>query len=109
MFGPEDRAASNHLPFSLLGFDDYLGFGVWVLEFAAATAFFAASAKSSAAMTARPESAINFFPASTLVPSSLTTNGTGSFTAFTALMIPWAMTSHFIMPPKMLTRIAFTF
>src|SRR5207248_3288048 len=43
---------------------------------AAFTAFCAASAKSSAAMTARPESAIIFFPASTFVPSSRTISGT---------------------------------
>src|SRR3979411_1595656 len=37
---------------------------IWDLELAAATAFCAASAKSSAAMTAMPDCAINFFPAS---------------------------------------------
>src|SRR4029077_19887300 len=71
---------------------------------AAFTAFCAASAKSSAAMTARPESAINFFPASTFVPSSRTTSGTDNFNVFAALMIPSAMMSHFMIPPKMLTR-----
>src|SRR6267143_5925392 len=76
---------------------------------AAFTAFCAASAKSSAVMTARSESAINFFPASTFVPSSRTINGTDNFNVFAALMIPCAMMSHFMIPPKMLTRIAFTF
>src|SRR5262249_40206954 len=55
---------------------------------AALTAFWAASAKSSAAMTARPESAINFFPASTFVPSSRTINGTDNFSVVAALIIP---------------------
>src|SRR4029450_8168495 len=76
---------------------------------AAFMAFCAASAKSSAAITARPESAINFFPASTFVPSSRTTSGTDSFNVFAALMIPSAMMSYFMIPPKMLTKIAFTF
>src|SRR6267378_4047071 len=54
------------LGFWILGFAEYcLGFGVWDLELAALTAFWAASARSSAAMTARPDCAINFFPAST--------------------------------------------
>ena len=44
----------------------------------AATTFFAASARSSAAMIGRFDSESSFFPAATLVPSSLTTSGTGS-------------------------------
>src|SRR5262249_18260793 len=50
-----------------------------LLPLAAFTTFCAASAKSSAAITARPESAINFFPVSTFVPSSRTTSGTDNF------------------------------
>ena len=48
-------------------------------------------------------------PSSTFVPSSRTTSGTASPTSFAAATTPFAMTSHFMMPPKMLTRIAFTF
>ena len=62
-----------------------------------------------AAITAKPDSAIILFPASTLVPSSLTISGIGRFTALTAFTMPCASTSHFMIPPKMLTRIAFTF
>src|SRR5438876_4969429 len=71
------------LGFWILGFAEYcFGFGSWafglavVAWLAAASTFCAASARSSAAITARPDSAINFFPASTFVPSSLTTSGT---------------------------------
>src|SRR4030081_167928 len=99
----------SQISFLVLGFEVYLGFGFGDLELAAATAFCAASAKSSAAMTAMPDCAINFCPASTFVPSNRTTSGTDSFTAFAALMIPCATTSTFMIPPKMLTRIAFTF
>src|SRR6266487_2692304 len=76
---------------------------------AAFTTFCAASARSSAVITGRPDSAINFLPNSTFVPSRRTTSGTDSFTVLAALMMPCAMTSHFMMPPNMLTRIAFTF
>src|SRR5205814_7182126 len=79
------------------------------LPFAAATAFCAASARSSAAIRVRPLSFSKCFPFSTLVPSSLTTSGTDNFNVFAALMMPWAMTSHLMMPPNILTRIAFTF
>ena len=50
-----------------------------------------------------------FLPASTLVPSSRTTSGTFRPTSFTAATTPSAMMSHFMMPPKMLTRMPFTF
>src|SRR5206468_7228191 len=68
------------------------------LALAALTTFCAASARSSAVITGRPESAINFLPPSTFVPSSLTTSGTDSFTVFAALTMPCAMTLHFIIP-----------
>src|SRR4029077_8523405 len=104
------------LGFWILGFAEYcLGFGSWALELAvvaclaAATTFCAASARSCAAITARNDSAINCYPASTFVHSSLTTSGTGKCTFFISLMIPCAITSHRIIPPKMFTRIAFTF
>ena len=48
-------------------------------------------------------------PSSTLVPSSRTTSGTRRPTSFTASTTPAAITSHFMMPPKMLTRMPFTF
>ena len=50
-----------------------------------------------------------FLPSSTLVPSSRTTSGTFRPTSFTAATTPSAITSHFMMPPKMLTRMPFTF
>src|SRR5947209_810656 len=93
----------------LFEFGCYLGFGFWALELTAATTFLAASAKSPAIITAKPDWMISRLPASRFVPSSLTTSGTRKFTLLTALMIPCAITSHFMMPPKMLTRIAFTF
>src|SRR5207253_9680188 len=106
---PIDHVVPRRLPFGELGFVLYLGFGDWDLELAAETAFCAASARSSAAINASPLSFNNCFPLSTFVPSRRTTSGTVSFTVFAALMIPCAITSHFMMPPKMLTRIAFTF
>ena len=48
-------------------------------------------------------------PSSTLVPSSRTTSGTCSPTSFTAATTPAAMMSHFMIPPKMFTRMPFTF
>jgi hypothetical protein len=45
---------------------------------------------------------------SALVPVSLTTIGTLTSTYVAALMIPSAITSHFIIPPKILTKIALT-
>src|SRR6267378_8264579 len=95
-----------------VGFSSYLGFGFWDLEPAAAaalTAFCAASARSSAGISSTPLFFKSCFPFSTFVPSSLTTTGTESFTVFAALIIPCAITSTFMIPPKILTRIAFTF
>src|SRR5713101_3874384 len=74
--------------------------------FAAATTFCAASAMFLAEMIGRPESARIFLPSSTLVPSSRTTSGTRRLTCLAAATTPAAITSHFMMPPKMLTRIA---
>src|SRR5262245_950908 len=77
--------------------------------FTAATAFLAASSRSSAGMTARPDSAKSSLPRATLVPSSRTINGTAIWVACAAAMMPSAMMSQRMMPPKMLTRMAFTF
>src|SRR5882672_1748848 len=74
---------------------------------AAATTFFPASAMLLAEMIGSPESARIFLPRSTLVPSRRTTSGTRRLTCFAAATTPAAITSHFMMPPKMLTRIAF--
>ena len=62
-----------------------------------------------AVVTARPDSASIFLPSSTLVPSRRTTSGTFRPTCLTAAMTPSAMVSHFMMPPKMLTKMPFTF
>ena len=42
------------------------------------------------------------------MPSSRTTSGTLRLTSFAAATTPVAIMSHFMMPPKMLTRIAFS-
>ena len=60
-----------------------------------------------AEMIGRPDSARIFLPRSTFVPSRRTTSGTFSETCFAAATTPLAITSHFMMPPKMFTRIAF--
>src|SRR5918994_163990 len=73
------------------------------------TIFWAASSRSSAGITLRPDSRMICLPSSTLVPSRRTTSGTCRPTVFTAAITPRAMTSHFMMPPKMLTRMPFTF
>src|ERR1043166_2590660 len=73
------------------------------------TTFCAASASESAVMIGRPLSWRIFFPSSTFVPSSRTTSGTSTLTCLTAVRMPLAITSHFMMPPKMLTRMPFTF
>jgi hypothetical protein len=73
------------------------------------TIFCAASSRSSAGITLRPDSRMICLPSSTLVPSRRTTRGTCRPTVFTAAITPRAMTSHFMMPPKMLTRMPFTF
>ncbi|ENN89595.1 hypothetical protein RHSP_59733 [Rhizobium freirei PRF 81] len=72
------------------------------------TIFWAASSRSSAEMTLRPDSLMIFLPSSTLVPSRRTTSGTFRPTSLTAASTPSAMTSHFMMPPKMLTRMPWT-
>jgi hypothetical protein len=61
-----------------------------------------------AGVMARPLSASSRLPSSTLVPSRRTTSGTLRPSFFVALITPCAMTSHFMMPPKMLTKMPFT-
>src|SRR6476646_1316188 len=77
--------------------------------FAALTAFSAASARSSAVINARPLSLSSCLPFFIFVPSSRTTNGTERCTVLAALIIPCAITSHCMIPPKILTKIASTF
>ena len=48
-------------------------------------------------------------PSSALVPSRRTTRGTFSPTSFTAAITPSAIVSQRMMPPKMLTRMPWTF
>src|SRR5688572_4712903 len=79
------------------------------LPFTAATTFCAASAMLSAEMISRPESRRIFLPRSSFVPFMRTTRGMESLTSRAAATTPVAMVSHFMMPPKMLTRIALTF
>src|SRR5262245_32315137 len=74
----------------------------------AATTFLAASSRSLAAMTLRPDSFRIFLPSSTLVPSSRTTSGTSRPTSLTAAITPSAMMSQRMMPPKILTRMPWT-
>src|SRR5690606_23605851 len=76
--------------------------------FTAATILRAASSRSSAAMTLRPDCEMMLLPFSTLVPSRRTTCGTCSPTSLTAATTPSAITSHRMMPPKMFTRIPCT-
>src|SRR5205823_614718 len=85
------------------------GFFFAAFFFTAATTFFPASAIVSAGMIGRPESLRIFLPRSSLVPFMRTTSGTERFTSLAAPTTPSAMVSHFMMPPKMLTRIALTF
>ena len=49
------------------------------------------------------------FPASTFVPSNLTTSGTFKPTSLTAATTPSAITSHLMIPPKIFTKIPLTF
>src|SRR5262245_8080033 len=77
--------------------------------FTAATAFLAASSRSSAETMARPDSASSSLPRATLVPSSRTINGTAIWVSRAAAMMPSAMMSQRMIPPKMLTRTALTF
>ena len=60
----------------------------------------------SAEMMVNPESARICLPIFTLVPSRRTTNGTVSCTSRAACTTPSAITSHLMIPPKILTRIA---
>src|SRR6185312_2093573 len=83
--------------------------GHYAAPLTALTIFCAASSRSSPEVTLSPDSLMIFLPRSTLVPSSRTTSGTFSPTSFTAATTPSAITSHFMMPPKMLTRMPFTF
>src|SRR5580693_3263938 len=82
--------------------------GHYAASFTALTIFCAASSRSSAEVTLRFDLAMMSLPRSTLVPSSRTTSGTRKPTSFTAATTPSAITSHFMMPPKMLTRMPFT-
>src|SRR5262249_21218276 len=75
----------------------------------ALTIFSAPSAMLSAGMIARPLDSSIFFPSSTLVPSRRQTTGTFRPSSFAAAMTPSAMTSHFMIPPKIFTKIALTF
>src|ERR1039458_648563 len=83
--------------------------GHYAASFTALTIFCAASSRSSADVTLSLDSAMIFLPRSTLVPSRRTTSGTFNPISFTAATTPSAITSHFMMPPKMLTRMPFTF
>src|SRR6201994_1940149 len=74
----------------------------------ALTIFCAASSRSSAEVTLSLESAMIFLPRSTFVPSSRTTSGTLRPDSLTAATTPSAITSQRMMPPKMLTRMPFT-
>src|ERR1700687_4344700 len=82
--------------------------GHYAASFTALTIFCAASSRALADVTLSLDSAIIFLPRSTLVPSRRTTSGTFNPTSFTAGTTPSAITSHFMMPPKILTRIPLT-
>ena len=75
----------------------------------ASTIFLAASDKSSAGIIFKPDLLNIFFPCSKLVPANLTTSGTDNFVSFAAAITPSAMTSHFIIPPKIFIKIPLTF
>jgi hypothetical protein len=55
-------------------------------------------------MMGRPLSASIFLPSSSFVPFMRTTKGTFRLVALQAVITPVAMVSHFMMPPKMLTK-----
>src|SRR6266404_4430149 len=121
------RHAANHLGAvgdRLLGVEGALGAGEALAQhlgrsvneyrhqaasFTAATTFWAASAKFSAARIGRPDCCRIFLPRSTLVPSRRTTSGTWRLTSRAAATTPSAMTSQRMIPPKMLTSIPSTF
>src|SRR5262249_55325165 len=79
------------------------------LHLIAATDFCAASHRPSAWMILIPDLARISLPSFTLVPSRRTTSGTLRSIFLSASRMPCAMTSHFMMPPKMLTSTASTF
>src|SRR5712671_1506268 len=121
------RHATNHLGAvgdRLLGVEGALGAGETLAQhlgrsvneyrhqaasLTAATTFWAASAKFSAARIGRPDCCRIFLPRSTLVPSRRTTSGTCRLTSRAAATTPSAMTSQRMIPPKMLTSIPSTF
>uniref|UniRef100_T1KRH7 Uncharacterized protein n=1 Tax=Tetranychus urticae TaxID=32264 RepID=T1KRH7_TETUR len=72
------------------------------------TAIFAASSRSSQANILKDEAAIRALASSTRVPWSRTTIGILRAKVFAAMIIPSAIMSHLIIPPKMFTRIAWT-
>src|SRR5690606_15620301 len=72
----------------------------WVIS----TIFCAASRSEPAEVIFRPLSSSSCLPSSTLVPSSRTTSGTCRPTSLVAAITPRAIVSHFMIPPKMLTR-----
>lgn len=72
------------------------------------TANRAASSKLSTGRIFNPEDAINTFASSTLVPCNLQTIGILKLNSFAAAIIPSAMTSHLMIPPKIFTRMAWT-
>src|SRR5262249_19508441 len=78
------------------------------LAFTAVTIFCASAARSSAKVTFRLDLAVISLPNPASAPSSRPTSGTRKPTSFTAATTPSAITSHFIMPPKMLTRMPCT-
>src|ERR1017187_133866 len=97
-----------------LGFGrDEDGHGRWDFEISYAatslTIFWAASAMESPLTIVRPLFASVALPATPLFPSRRTTSGSRSPTSRAASTIPLAITSQSMMPPKMLTRIPFTF
>ena len=69
----------------------------------------AASSKLSQAMIFNGLEAILILASSTLVPCRRTTIGTVNFKLLAASIIPSAMMSHLMMPPKMFTKIACTY
>src|SRR5262249_17238088 len=74
----------------------------------ALTIFCAASSRSSAGVTLSFDLAMISLPRSTLVPSSPPPSGPLRPPSSTAATTPSAITSHLMMPPKILTRMPFT-
>src|SRR5262249_3100008 len=72
-------------------------------SFTAARILRVASSRSSAAMTASLDSWSSALPRATLGPSRRTTSGTPIFTSLTAAMMPSAIMSQRMMPPKIFT------